>query len=244
MTPHPCVVRESGIPRAAVYVTTKLAPGGFGTPFKGYDETMESFDRSNERLGLGYVDLYLLHHAFAREERLYQWRALVDLQKAGKVRSIGVSNWNIKHIEEIKAAGLPLPAVNQIEVHPLSTQSELVAYLKQHGIMPVAYSSLAPLPQWRADTPEKGATKDDTAAADATINGIATRLEVSAAQVLLRWGVQRGLPVLPKSTNEARIRANFDVFSFELSEDDMRSLDGLNQGKCFAWPTGDPLLCE
>ena len=225
-------------------MTTKLSPGGYGTPFKTFETTLESFAKSQKNLGLEYVDLYLIHHAFAKDERLNQYRALVELQKQGKVRSIGVSNWNIKHLEEIKSAGLPTPSVNQIEIHPLSTQTNLIAYMREHNILPVAYSSLAPLPQWRADTPDQMSLKENTSAADAVITGIATSHNVSTARVLLRWGIQHGYPVLPKSSNVDRIRANFDVFSFQLTDEEMLSLNALNQDKCFAWPTGDPTKCD
>lgn len=238
-------VRESGIPRSEIYVTTKLAPGGFGAPFRTYETTLAAFADSYQKLGLEYIDLYLIHHAFAKNERLDQWRALIELQSSGKVKSIGVSNWGINHLESIRTAGLPMPVVNQIELHPLSTHIDLLAYMKEHDIQAVAYSSLAPLPQWRADTPGKGTAKDDSAAhVDDVISRIASSRGVSAARVLLRWGVQHGYPVLPKSTNEDRIRANMDLFSFELSEEDMRSLDALNQDKVFAWPSMDPILCD
>lgn len=237
-------VRASSVPRSEIYVTSKLAPGGFGTPFKTYETTIQSFNESFDRLDVDYIDLYLIHHAFAKMERLDQWRALVDLRKSGRVRSIGVSNWGISHLDEIRAAGLPMPTVNQIELHPLATQTELIAYMAAHCIAPVAYSSLAPLPQWREDTPDKGSSKDGAGHAQSVISDIAANHAVSPARVLLRWGVQHGYPVLPKSTNEDRIKSNFDLFSFELTEADMQALDDLNQNKVFAWPSVNPLLCD
>ena len=168
-------VRDSGILRSDFFITTKLAPGGFGSPFKTYIQTIESFERSLKLLDFSYIDLYLIHHAFAKDERIEQWRALVDLQRQGKVRNIGVSNWNIKHIEEIKMAGLQLPSVNQIEIHPLCTQSDLVAYLRLNNIRISAYSSLAPLSTWRAENPGKS-----------------SKLEKNNIYILeyLKWGTQ------------------------------------------------------
>lgn len=238
-------IRMSGVLRSELYVTTKLFPGRFGTPFKTYETTIAAFAESFDKLGLEYIDLYLIHHAFAKDERLDEWRALVDLQRSGKVKSIGVSNWGVKHLEEIRVAGLPMPVVNQIELHPLSTRTELVAYMREHGILPVAYSSLAPLSQWRADMPTKATPKDDSVSyASTVICSIASSKGVSAARVLLRWGLQHGYSVLPKSTHADRIRENLDLYSFQLSEEDMRSLDALNQNKVFAWPSIDPIDCD
>jgi 2,5-diketo-D-gluconate reductase A len=237
-------IRKSGIPRSEIFVTTKLAPGGFGTPFKGFQETIESFEKSIEKLQLEYVDLYLIHHAFAKNERIDQWRALVEIQKSGRIRSIGVSNWNIKHIEEIRDAGLPLPVVNQIEIHPMCTQTALVEFLRINEILPVAYSSLAPLSSWRADAPGKSSKTEEDLATDATIARIAAELGVSEARLLLRWGLQHGYPVLPKSTNDSRIRSNLDLLSFSIIESFMADLDSLDRNRCFAWPSGNPLDCE
>ena len=240
----PLCCRDGAYGRSDIYVTTKLAPGGGDTPFKNFETTIESCNQSLDRLGFEYVDLYLIHHAFAKEERLNQWRALVELQKQGKAKSIGVSNWGVKHLEEIKSAGLPIPSVNQIELHPLCTQEPLLAYMKANNIQCVAYSSLAPLPQWRADTPDKYAPKGDTMESDEVISSIARNHNVSAARVLLLWAVQHGYPVLPKSSKWDRMKDNIDLFSFELSESEMTSLDALNQDKCFAWPIGNPVDCD
>ena len=144
-------VELSGVDRGDIFITDKVSPGIlFGQKEATFDDVKATFMTNMARLNTNYLDLYLLHHAYAKQERLNQYRALLDLQKEGFLRSVGVSTWNISHIEEIKQAGLPLPAVNQIEIHPLCTQSELVTYHVANGIATVAYSSLAPLAAWRA----------------------------------------------------------------------------------------------
>ena len=140
-------IAASGVKREDIFITDKVSPDGFfGMPCKTYDGVMNSLKTRLDLLQIEYVDLYLIHHPFAKDERINQWRALVDAQKQGLIKHIGVSNWSEKHIEEIKSADplLPYPAVNQIELHPLCTQTALIPYLKSKDIVPVAYSSLAP----------------------------------------------------------------------------------------------------
>ena len=143
--------KELGISREDLFVTTKLWPGNeaWGQTLKTYDSTIESLNSSLSNLELDYVDLYLIHAPFANSKRLEQWNALVELRKQGKAKAIGVSNFSKSHIEEIKSAGLPLPDANQIELHPWSQKSELVSYLRENRISPIAYSSLVPLAEWR-----------------------------------------------------------------------------------------------
>ena len=140
-----------GISREEIFVTTKLFPGNeaWGRPSKTYESTIESLQASLAKLQLDYVDLYLIHAPFSQTQRLEQWKALVELQRQGKVQAIGVSNFNEAHIEEIKAAGLPLPNANQIELHPWSQKPDLVSYLAENDISIIAYSSLVPLSSWR-----------------------------------------------------------------------------------------------
>ena len=121
---------------------------------------MTSLDGSLERLGLSYVDLYLIHAPFERDQRLAQWRGLVELKRQGKARAIGVSNFSSKHIEELKAAGLPIPVANQIELHPWSQKPDLVRYLHDNAITPIAYSSLVPLSTWRTGKGQDSAKTD------------------------------------------------------------------------------------
>lgn len=240
------VVEGGTVSRADIFVTTKLWPGNpaWGHPAKTRQTARESVDDSLKRLGLDHIDLYLTHGPFAVEHRLDQWRAMVDAREAGKVRAIGVSNYRQEHIDEIRQAGLPLPDANQIELHPWSQKTELVTYLVDLGIQPIAYSSLVPLSTWRAAPGQESAKTDqmraDGARRDSPFKAIAERHKVSEAQVLLRWAVQQGYAVIPKSTNPERMRANLDLFSFELDADEMAVMAGLDRGDGVAWQTGDP----
>jgi diketogulonate reductase-like aldo/keto reductase len=152
-------------------------------------------------------------------KRLDSYRALVELQKLGITKHIGVSNFNINHLEELRAAGLPPPTVNQIEVHPFLQRRELTSYCQSRGITVVAYSPLA-----------KGKVFQNK-----TVLDIAREVGVSPAQVLLRWGLQKGYVVLPKSTHEERQRVNITLASFELSAEAMGRLDSLDEGLVTGW---------
>jgi 2,5-diketo-D-gluconate reductase A len=238
---------ELGISREDIFVTTKLWPGNaaWGQQPKTYESTIEALNASLDRLHLDYVDLYLIHAPFPKDQRLNQWRALVELQRQGKTRTIGVSNFNEAHIEEIKAAGLPLPDANQIEIHPWSQKPNLVSYLTQNDISAIAYSSLIPLSNWR-DVEGQGSAKTeqmkaDGASSDSPFKRMANKYQVSEAQVLLRWAAQKGYALLPKSTNEARIRQNIDLFSFQIDNGDMAAIAELDRGEGVAWASGDPL---
>ncbi len=193
---------------------------------------------------MDYVDLYLIHAPFEKEQRLAQWRGLVALREQKKARAIGVSNFHVKHLEELEAAGLPMPNANQIELHPWSQKPELVAYLERRGIVPIAYSSLVPLSTWRHapghDSAKTDAMKADGQRADSPFKAMAAKYGVTEAQVLLRWGVQRGFPVLPKSTDRGRMRENADVFSFSIDDADMATIAAMDRGDGVAWPVGDP----
>jgi 2,5-diketo-D-gluconate reductase A len=170
--------------------------------------------------------------------------ALVDLKAQGRARTIGVSNYTEAHIEEIRAAGLPLPQANQLELHPWSQKPALVAFLKTEGILPIAYSSLVPLSTWRVEPGQESAKTDamkaDGADGTSPIKAVAARHGVSEAQVLLRWAIQLGYPVLPKSLKPERMRQNIDIFSFALDADDLDRLARLDKGAGVAWATGDP----
>jgi len=243
-------LQELGLCRQDIFVTTKLWPGNeaWGQTPKTYESTIEALKASLEKLGLDYVDLYLIHAPFSKPQRLEQWRALVDLRRMGKVTAIGVSNFNETHIEELSAAGLPLPDANQIELHPWSQKPGLVSYLERNGISIIAYSSLIPLSNWR-EVPgqNSGKTEDmkaEGAAADSPFKLMAKKYDVSEAQILLRWGLQKGYAVLPKSTNEERIRKNIDLFSFEIDEKDMAAIAEMDKGDGIAWGSGDPTRAD
>jgi 2,5-diketo-D-gluconate reductase A len=235
-----------GMSRGEIFVTTKLWPGNeaWGQAPKTYDSTIESLHASLARLQLDYVDLYLIHAPFPRTQRLEQWKALVELQRQGKVQAIGVSNFNEAHIEEIKAAGLPLPDANQIELHPWSQKSDLVTYLTEHEISIIAYSSLVPLSSWRnvegQDSAKTEQMKADGAGSDAPFKVMAKKYGVSVAQLLLRWGIQQGYAVLPKSANPERMRQNINLFGFEIDDEDMAAIAKMDRGGGVAWSVGDP----
>ena len=227
-------------------MTTKLWPGNaaWGQAPKGYDETIAAFEASLAALGLDYVDLYLIHSPSGGSERVNEWRALVDLKAQGKARSIGVSNYAEAHIGEIRAAGLPMPEYNQIELHPWTQKPELRAFMAANGIAPIAYSSLVPLSTWRSEPGQDSAKSAEMQAAGADagspFKAMAAKYGVTEAQVLLRWGVQNGFGVLPKSLNPARMRQNIDLFSFEIDAADMALIGEMDRGDGVAWATGDP----
>lgn len=206
-------MRESGVPRAQVFVTTKL-----WNDDQGYDSALRAFDASLSRLELEYIDLYLLHWPVPRK-RLESWRALEKLLSDGRVRAIGVSNFMVRHLEELLAHAKVVPAVDQIEVSPFLQQRDVRACCAEHGIAVEAYSPLT-----------KGKRLPHPVVAD-----VARRVGRSSAQVLLRWGLQHGLVVLPKSTHAERLAENAAVFDFELPPDEMARLDALEEGLVTGW---------
>jgi diketogulonate reductase-like aldo/keto reductase len=206
-------VRDSGVPREEVFVTTKL-----WNDDQGYDSALQAFEKSLSRLGLDYVDLYLIHWPVAGR-RKESWRALERLKGEGRARHIGVSNYLVPHLQELLAEANELPEVNQIEIHPFLQHRDTRALCKEHAIVVEAYSPLT-----------SGTRIDHPAVSD-----IAQRLGRTNAQVLLRWGVQHGLVVLPKSTHEQRITANADLFDFTLDASAMTALDALDEGQATGW---------
>lgn len=239
-------IASAALPREDLFVTTKLWPGNpaWGQAAKDKTAVAAALDASLEKLGLEYVDLYLIHAPFAGEKRLEQWEALVSLREEGKTAAIGVSNFNQAQLHEIEAAGLPTPDANQIELHPWSQKPELVSYLFEKGIVPIAYSSLIPLAQWRIAEGQASAKtdqmKEDGEKSDSPFAQLASKHNVSQAQILLKWALEKGYPVLPKSTDPTRIKTNFDLFSFELDSADMNVMAGLDRGDGVAWSSGDP----
>lgn len=235
-----------GASRSDLFVTTKLWPGNaaWGDAPKGYDETVKAFDASLAAMDMEYVDLYLIHAPSGGPERLNEWRALVDLKAQGRARFVGVSNFTEDHIAEIRAAGLPMPDYNQIELHPWSQKRGLLACMADNGIAPIAYSSLVPLSTWRRepgqDSAKTAEMTADGAAEDAPLRKMAAKYGVTEAQFLLRWGVQQGFAVLPKSLNPDRMRQNIDIFGFEIEAGDMDRIREMDRGDGVAWASGDP----
>ncbi len=204
-------IRASGIPREQVFVTTKV-----WNDDHGYDETLEAFDRSLELLGTDYIDLYLVHWPIPSRDRYVDtYRALERLQQEGRARSIGVSNFAIEHLERLGAETGVVPAVNQVELHPRLPQEELRAFDSARGIVTEAWSPLA-----------RGRLLEEPLLAR-----LAARHGVSPAQIVLRWHVQNGVVVIPKSVTPERIRANIDVFGFELDAEDLAGIASLATGE-------------
>lgn len=237
---------DNGLRREDVFVTTKLWPGGSGGASRGIKQSLEALAASLGRLGLDYVDLYLIHRPVDRAQRIAQWKALVRAHEEGLARAIGVSNFNVGHIEDLLGEGLPVPHADQVELHLWSQKPELVGYLERKGVVPIAYSSLAPLSTWRAGA---GQSSGKTAAmqADSEASPFAAMAEkygVSEAQFLLRWAVQQGFPVLPRSTKPARMRQNRDLFGFTIDADDMAAIATMDRGRGIAWGAADPTLSD
>ncbi|MGA5702573.1 aldo/keto reductase [Peterkaempfera bronchialis] len=200
----------SGLPRSEVFVTTKLWNSA-----QGYDSTLAAFDTSLAKLRLDHIDLYLIHWPTpARDRYLDTWRAFEKLLADGRVRAIGVSNFQPAQLRRLLDHSGIVPAVNQIELHPRLQQAELRAFHAEHGIATEAWSPLA-----------QGALLDDP-----VITSIARRHGVTPAQAVLRWHVQLGNIVIPKSVTPERIRANIDVFGFELDADDLAAIGALETG--------------
>lgn len=253
-------IKASGIAREELFVTTKLWPGNpaWGMPIKTSDETIACCEASLKKLGLDYVDLYLIHAPFAFSASaaagLAQWEALLALKARGLCRSVGVSNFGVKHLEAIEKAGLALPDANQLEIHPVCQQEAVLAWMAPRKILPIAYSSLAPLATWRVQpdstAQSSGKHRAEAGKQEAVAGALAAAAAAhgarSEASVLLRWALQKGYPVLPKSVRPERIASNFALFGegMELTAAEMGALDGLNEGGdvCLAWAHGDP--CE
>jgi 2,5-diketo-D-gluconate reductase A len=204
-------IRASGLPRDEVFVTTKCFNDAHG-----YDEAHRALEQSLERLGLDHVDLYLIHWPVPSRDRYVEtWKAFADMQAQGLTRAIGVSNFQPDHLRRIIDATGVTPAVNQVELHPRLQQDALRRVHSQLGIVTEAWSPLA-----------KGEVLDDPA-----IARIAQAHDVTPGQVVIRWHLQLGNVVIPKSVTPRRIEENFDVFGFELSDDEMRAVEGLDAGE-------------
>lgn len=213
-------LRRSGLPRGEVFVETKVWITDFG-----YEATLHAFDKSAGKLGIGQIDLLILHQALPGEfDRTVQaYRALEKLYADGRVRAIGVSNFMPEHLTRLFAETAVVPAVNQIEVHPYFRQSALLAADTEHGILNQAWSPIGGITFYRDGSP--GSTLDDP-----VIGEIAAAHGRTPAQVMLRWHLQQGRQVIPKSVRPARIAENFAVFDFDLTTAQLDAIDALDTG--------------
>ena len=198
-------IAESGIDRKDIFLVTKL-----WNDDHGYEETINAFNKSIKKLGVDYLDLCLIH--WPNKLNSETWRAFEDLYKEGKVRAIGVCNFKIGHLEELKKTAKIMPMVNQIEIHPCKTQKDMIEYCNKNNIQVVAWGPIM-----------RG-----------KIFSLPLMLELSEkynksiAQITLRWHIQNGVIPIPKSSNEERIKANIDIFDFDISSEDIKKIDELN----------------
>ena len=240
---------DTDLVRKDITITTKLWPGGLVKVdrIKNREGTIKSLDKSLRNLDLDYVDLYLIHSPHGKSKRLDQWETLLSQQEQGKVKNIGVSNWDINHIEELNDKGYPLPSANQIELHPWSQKPKLVSYLEEKGIDIIAYSSLVPLSTWRHKDGENSLKTDemyrDSEDVESPFKKLAFKYDVTEAQILLKWALQLGYAILPKSIKMNRMKNNFDL-NFTISEEDMALIQQLDRGGSVTWEYGDPLAIQ
>jgi diketogulonate reductase-like aldo/keto reductase len=214
-------IRRSGIARDDVFIETKVWISDFG-----YDETLHAFDKSAGKLGIDQIDLFILHQALpsAFDKTVGAYKALETLLADGRVRSIGVSNFMRSHLVALEEQATVVPAVNQIEVHPYFSQPDVRAANAERGIITQAWSPIGGITSYRGDASKSTFT-------DPVILGIGEQYGKTAAQVMLRWQLQLGHSVIPKSVKPERIAENFDVFDFELTSDQIAAIDALDTGK-------------
>ena len=206
-------IRASGLDRGDIYVTSKLN-NGFHRP----DDARRAFDRTLTELGFDYVDLFLIHWPLPTlydGDYVSTWKTLEEFRQDGRARTVGVSNFQVEHLEQLAAETETVPAVNQIELHPYLVNEEVRAYDEAHGIASEAWSPIA-----------QGEVLDDP-----VVTEIAERHGRTPAQVVLRWHIQRGNIVFPKSVTPERIRENFELFDFELDAGDLERISGLDRGE-------------
>ncbi|KAG0648380.1 putative oxidoreductase [Hyphodiscus hymeniophilus] len=214
-------VTEKGVKREDIWFTTKLKDN------RGYDETRRKIKESIKKSGLGYIDLYLLHSPYGGSQKRKEcWSAVEDAIAEGEIRCGGVSNFGVRHLLELLDSKPRIPpAVNQIEVHPFNTQSEITSFCLKHNIVVEAYAPLARAMRMKHPVVVK----------------LSSKYGCSPAQLMVRWSLQHGYVPLPKSSNKARIVSNADIEGFNIEEEDMKSLDGLDERLVTDWdPTDAP----
>ncbi|TMW65479.1 hypothetical protein Poli38472_008121 [Pythium oligandrum] len=207
-------ITESGLSRGEVFVTSK-----YYTASWDYDQVVSAVKQSVERIGGGYVDLYLLHTAGNASKRADAWRALEDMQDEGLVRDIGVSNFTEAHLKKLSETWRVKPAVNQIELHPWLTRTELVAFCEGEGIHLEAYSPLAQASKW----------------SDRVVRSVAKEVDATPAQVLIAWSVAKGFIPIPKSADRTRQKENLEAYNIQLSEGQIQRLDALEEDFVTGW---------
>ena len=211
-------VSDGGVSRDDLFITTKL-----WNKDQGYDTAIEACEKSLARLGCDYIDLYLIHWPL-KDKRNDSWKAFIDLQERGLCRSIGVSNFTIQNLEELENKFGVIPAANQVEFHPYYYQKDLLEYCNSKNIIIEAYSPLV------------HAKRMD----EERLVEISEEMGKTPAQILIRWSIQRGMVVLPKSVNENRIIENFAVFDFDISDSLMKRLDDLDERYVTCWDPHNP----
>ncbi|MCZ2337016.1 MAG: aldo/keto reductase [Chitinophagales bacterium] len=216
-------IKESGIPREELFITTKLWVSDYG-----YEKAKKAFADSMEKLQLEYLDLYLLHQPF--NDVYGSWRALEELHKEGKIRAIGVSNFHPDRLVDLISFNDIVPALNQIETHPFYQRSEDNEIMKQYGVQ---HESWAPFAEGR-----------DNFFQNETLSEIGKKHGKSVAQVTLRWMIQRNIVVIPKSVTPSRIKENFEVFDFELTQDEMNQIAGLNTNTSSFFSHREPKMVQ
>jgi diketogulonate reductase-like aldo/keto reductase len=214
--------------RQSIFITSKLSPH-----FQGYEEALKAFQKSLEDLQIEQLDLYLIHwpgksgqkveHPNNRDARDGSWKALVELYDSGRVRAIGVSNYTVRHLEQMESNGMILPHVVQNEYHPLLAKDPVLEWCKSRGILFQSYSTLG----------EGNLVKN--AEQYPKLTSLAQKYSVTISQLVLRWSLQKGVPVVPKSTNELHLQQNMDLYNFEISADDISAIDDLHSGHKFCW---------
>lgn len=199
-------IRESGVPREELFVTTKV-----WIDDDGYENTIKAFNKSLEKLGLDYIDLYLVH--WPTENIKETWRAIENLYREKKVRAIGVCNCTVKQLEEIIGFSEINPMVNQVEIHPNRSEKELLKVCKRHNIVVQAWSPIM-----------RGQLSSNS-----IIKNLAQKYDKSEAQIILRWHLQNNVIAIPKTSHPKRIKENIDIFDFEIEKEDMENIDSINK---------------
>jgi diketogulonate reductase-like aldo/keto reductase len=216
-------IRDSGVPREQIFIETKIWISDYG-----YDETLHGFDKSAAKLGVDRIDLLILHQALPSDfdKTLAAYRALEKLLADGRVRAIGVSNFMVDHLTALLDATTVVPAVNQLEIHPYFQQRAVLDFDDQHHILNQAWSPIGGITFYPGYGEHRRSVLEDP-----VVTAIAETHGKSPAQVLLRWGIQHGRSVIPKSTKRHRIAENIDVFDFALTADELEALDALETGR-------------